>query len=455
MSETTITQRYHFTTRDLLIMAVLAGLGGVASTAINTLGASMRAVLGFSGTTQWAAGLHVVFLLLAVGLTGRGGAATTAGLLKGAVELLSGNTHGVIVLLINVAAGLIIDLVFFALGRRQARWIYILAGGLATASNVFIFQLIATAPDEVLAFIWGIAGISFLSGALLGGLLAYSLLSILRRNGLVRAPTARRSSYAYPIALAMVALVTLAGGAYLTQSLAGPPAVAITGAGAAPYAFSVADGGFEPVALQLTLQGMRRDVVGIPLREVIARAEPDADANAVLISATDGYSFFITLHEVYANDELLLAYRGEGDDLRYEIVGAANSKAWVRNVAEIRLVPQALVELSGNLDLAAPYDPDDWQMQMEGGRFDWGNGLQRVQGASLRDVLLQAEPGRDADVVALVSRSGETVELPLETVMQDGEVRIWNVESTEGIRFGVARTDGEIYARDVVSIVVQ
>ena len=83
---------YYFTTRDLLLMAALAALGGIASTAINTLGDAMQSVLGFAGTTQWAAGLHVLMLTLAGGLVGKLGAGTITGLLKGGVELLTGNT---------------------------------------------------------------------------------------------------------------------------------------------------------------------------------------------------------------------------------------------------------------------------------------------------------------------------------------------------------------------------
>ena len=77
--------RYYYSTRDLLMMAALAALGGVASTYINALGDAVQSVVGFAGTTQWAAGLHVLWLILAVGLTGKQGAGTITGVLKGAV----------------------------------------------------------------------------------------------------------------------------------------------------------------------------------------------------------------------------------------------------------------------------------------------------------------------------------------------------------------------------------
>jgi len=457
--------RYYFSTRDLLVMAVLAGLGGVASTAINALGDVMQAVLGFAGTTQWAAGLHVTFLLLAVGLTRKDGAATVTGCLKGGVELLSGNTHGLIVVLIDVAAGLLVDWVFFLVrmgrrdggrdGGRDARWSYLLAGGVSAASNVFAFQLFAAAPEDVLAFVWGIAAMAAVSGVVFGGLLAYALLDILRRNGLVRpAPPARSSRAVTGIALAVLAALAVGGGVLLRAALAGPPVVAITGACAAPYEYA-AGSGPEVVARDLELQGMKRRATGPRLRDVLAAAQPDATANSVLVIASDGYSFFVTMREVAENDDLLLAVRGEGQEASYDVAGAANPKAWVRNVVELRLVPQALVEVSGKVDRPFPYNPEDWQTAMDNGRLDLGAGETKYQGVALRDIVAKWEPAADAAALRFVSRSGDSVLLPLTDVRTDGDLRLWNVDAPDGIWFAVAVAGGEVHALDVVAIVVE
>ena len=50
------------------MMAVLAALGGVASTYIQTLANALHAALGFPGATQVLAGLHVLWIVLAVGV---------------------------------------------------------------------------------------------------------------------------------------------------------------------------------------------------------------------------------------------------------------------------------------------------------------------------------------------------------------------------------------------------
>ena len=456
----TARKSYYFSTRDLLVMAVLAGLGGVASTAVNALGDLMQAVLGFAGTTQWAAGLHVTFLLLAVGITRKDGAGTVTGCLKGAVELLSGNTHGVIVLLVDVAAGLLVDWVFFLVragGRdREPRWGYLLAGGVAAASNVFVFQLFAAAPEDVLAFVWGIAAMAFVSGVVLGGLLSHALLIVLRRNGLVRSTTTRPVSHTgTALALGVLAALAVSGGVFLRASLAGPPVVAVTGACAAPYDYDAATTEGETVTLELELQGMKRRVTGMRLRDILAPAHPDDAAQSVLVSASDGYSFFITLREVAENDDLVLAHRGEGKDTSYDVAGAENPKAWVRNVVELRLVPQALVEVSGKVDRPFPYNPEDWQTAMDNARLDLGDGPKKLQGAALRDVVAKWEPTAEATGVRLVSRSGDTTTIPLADIMGDGDLRIWNVDAPEGITFAVATAGGAVHALDVVAIVVE
>ncbi|WP_461368985.1 ECF transporter S component, partial [Candidatus Darwinibacter acetoxidans] len=83
-------KRIYFATRDLLIMAVLSGIGGVLSTYVGYLGNLLNRLFGVPfGAGQFVAGLHVFWIILAAGLVRRPGAATIVGLLKGVVELLT------------------------------------------------------------------------------------------------------------------------------------------------------------------------------------------------------------------------------------------------------------------------------------------------------------------------------------------------------------------------------
>jgi hypothetical protein len=78
----------------------------------------------------------------------------------------------------------------------------------------------------------------------------------------------------------------------------------------------------------------------------------------VLVEASDGYAFFISMEEVQDNENLLLTPQGEGEDASYNVAGAQNSKAWVRGVTELTVIGSATLDVSGALDQARPYDPN-------------------------------------------------------------------------------------------------
>ena len=450
-------RRYYYSTRDLLMMAALAALGGVVSTYVNAVGDLFQSILGFAGTTQWAAGLHVLWLILAVGLTGKGGAGTITGVLKGAVELLSGNTHGLLVVLVDVVAGLLVDLGFLPFRKKESLPAYALAGGLASASNVFVFQLFASLPADVLAYgaMLLVGGMAFLSGVLFAGLLGRLLLNALRRSGVVKdRPAASVSRRTYLLCLAGAAMLTLAFGVYLRQALQGPAAVHVGGAVAAPYDYPLEHGDIPQVTAEGTLRDVTSRYTGVPVQELLARAQPQSSATLLLIQASDGYAFFVSMDEVHENTSLLLAPQGEGQDVSYNVVGAQNSKAWVRGVSDFTVIGAATLEVTGALDHPSPFDPDDWQFEMDSVRLDVGQGPQKVQGAPLGKVLVAMSPGPEADTVVLYG-NGETRSMPLSSVLEDDDVRIFTIIGEAGVSFAVARIDGEVIAARVARIEVQ
>lgn len=454
--------RYYFSTRDLLTMAVLAALGGVVSTYVNAVGDLFQAWLGFAGTTQWAAGLHVLWLILAVGLTRKQGAGTITGLLKGGVEFLSGNTHGVLVVLIDLVAGILVDLVMlpFRQARRPgfATLAYCLAGGLASASNVFVFQLFAAVPADTLAMgaMFLVGGVAFASGVLLAGLLGRALLAALYRAGVIKdQPVQPMGRWIYPVFLGVAVVLTIGVGAYLYVRLQGPPAVRITGEVDAPYEYVLADNTQTITIEERNLAGLIGTYTGVPLREILARAQPRPNASAVLVKATDGYDFFISMNEVQTNERLILAHVGSGQGASYRIAGAVNSKAWVRNVMEIQIVAQAVVEVRGALGNAYPYNPDAWQFEMDNARLDLGYGGRKYQGVALGQVLEAMRPKDAATTVILRSRDGKEVTLALADVLADNHIRLFNYTAEHGIAFAVAHDDGHVWLTDVVEIEVQ
>lgn len=446
----------YFSTRDLLMMAALAALGGVVSTYVNAIGDVVQSVLGFAGTTQWAAGLHVLWLTLAVGLTRKLGAGTVTGLLKGGVELLTGNTHGLLVVLVDVVAGLLVDLGFLPWRKRDSLIAYSLAGGLASASNVFVFQLFASVPTDTLAYgaILLVAGVAFLSGVLFAGVLGRGLLRALRQAGVVKdAPPIAEGRVARGVVL-VVALLTLGLGFYLHGALRGPAAIHIGGAVAAPYDFPTEHGDLATTTAEGTLRDVTTEYDGIPVRDLVARAEPQAGASMLLIHASDGYVFFVSMEEVRDNDALLLSPQGEGDQVSYNIIGATNSKAWVRGVTDLTVIGTTTLEVTGALDAPAPYNPNDWQFEMDAARLDLDDGPRKLQGVPLGKVLASMAPQAEAEMVVIQTES-EPLTLPLDEVLDDTDVRLFTVIGEADITFALARTEGEVLAAQVTGIEVR
>ena len=450
-------RRSYFSTRDLLMMAALAALGGVVSTYVNAIGDVFQSVFGFAGTTQWAAGLHVLWLTLAVGLTRKQGAGTLTGILKGGVELLTGNTHGLLVVLLDLVAGLLVDLGFFPFRDKDSLLAYCLAGGLASASNVFVFQLFASVPADTLAY-WAmllVAGVAFLSGVLFAGVLSRGLLTALRRAGVVKdAPPAPMGRRVYPIFLVVAALLTVVLTVYLRGALRGPATVHIGGAVATPYDYPAEHGDLGATTAEGTLREVTASYQGVPVRDLLARAQPQPGASLLLVRATDGYAFFIGLDEVRGNDALLLSPQGEGDQASYNIVGAMNSKAWVRGVEELVVVGAATLEVSGALDEPALYDPDDWQFDMDSTCLDLGDGPRKLQGVPLGKVLAAMNPQTGAETV-LIHTAGESLSLPLVEVLADDDIRLFTVIGEADVTFALACMDGEVLAARVARIEVK
>ncbi|MBN2391167.1 MAG: ECF transporter S component [Anaerolineae bacterium] len=443
--------RYYFSTRDLLMMAALAALGGVTSTYISAVGRIVQSFIGIPGAMQWAAGMHVLWLTLAVGLTGKQGAGTVAGILKGMVELLSGNPHGLLVVLVDIAAGISVDVGFLPFRDKDRMPGYLLAGGLASLSNVIIFQLFAVLPADILSYgaILLLSVVAGLSGVVFAGFLGHVLMRTLRRTGVVKDrpvhPVHRRTYTIFLISAVLLAGVLFI---YLRGALRSPTEIAIDGAVDAPYSYPT-----EHSDLPTITTGDTTRYTGISLRDLVAQAQPRADAGLLLIRATDGYAFFISLDEVQDNDNLLLASQGNGDQTTYDIVGAANPKAQVRGVSSLTVIPAATLEITGALGKPTSFDPNDWQFEMDSTTLDVGNGPQKLQGASLMEILTGLEPAADATTVILHT-TDEPVSLPLSDVLGDDKTRVFTIIGADDLTFVVAKMDGTVIALQVTQIEV-
>ena len=421
------------------------------------LGDLFQSVLGFAGTTQWAAGLHVLWLILAAGLTRKAGAGTITGILKGAVELLTGNTHGILILLVDVAAGLLVDLGLLPFRNRDSLPAYALAGGLGSASNVFVFQLFAALPADLLSYgaMLLIGLVAFASGIFFAGVLGYSLLNSLRRSGVVKDQGVQSPDRRITLGLAAAGIVVVGLlGAYLRTTLQGPSAIAIHGAVNNPYQFPSRDLPLDLEIREIESEGIARRYEGFPLRAVLTFAEPMGNTDTILIQASDGYGFFLTLEELETNDGLLLVPHSDGEDTAYDIVGATSKKAWVRNVTEIVFVEQSGVPFTGALDSPSTFYPADWQAEMDSAAVNLASGPKKLQGVLLRDILFAMQPGSAAQTVTMINPN-TSIDFSLEEILADDELRVFTLIGPESVSFVLARMNGDVLLEGITAVDVK
>jgi len=341
--------RHWLSVRDLVLIALLAAAGGVLSTYIGYLGNLINRLFGVPfGAGQLIAGLHVVWALLARLLIGRFGSGTLTGVLKGAVEFFSGGTHGVVVLMISLAEGLLVD---FGMGilKRRSLALTMLTGAVASASNVFVFQAIYFSGVSA-SFVLVMAGLSLVSGAIFGGYLSWDVEQLLVASRIVRRTSAtgtartkkRRSRLRYATTLVMV-LALLGGGVHyyvnVYDPFAPPDEAGIEGAVDLPQDFRYDEWKTSEATVRAEMQGSvsyvpPRDYTGVPLMQVLGKARPRSEATTLRVIADDGYEATFDLAEIRSNPDLLLVL----DEHRLRLVAPGyDGSFWVQRVTRLVL----------------------------------------------------------------------------------------------------------------------
>ena len=335
-------ERSGFELRDLVLVALLAAAGGVLSTYIGYLGNLINRLFGVPfGAGQLIAGLHVVWSLLARLLIGRFGSGTLTGVLKGAVEFLSGGTHGVVVLVVSLVEGLLVDVGMGILQRRSLA-LTMITGAVASASNVFVFQAIYFSGVSI-HFIFAMAGLSFVSGAVFGGYLAWDVERLLVASRIVRravrAGAAKARSWGRHAATLGVILGLLGGGAYyylnVYDPFSAPDEARVEGAVDAPFTFRYSE--WEERSVRAELRGSvtyvpAQDYLGVPLVTVLEAARPQGDAAIIRVVADDGYEAAFEWEAIRSNQDVLLTL----DDGRLRLVAPGyDGVYWVRRVTRL------------------------------------------------------------------------------------------------------------------------
>ena len=244
-------------TRDIVTVAILASLGGALSTFVGYLGNLINLALGVPfGAGQFMAGLHVFWLVLIRVIVPKRGMGTAGGLLKGMIEMFTGSTHGIVIVVVSLVQGFVVDIAASAAGNTEnpkdsSRVTWWLGAGVASAVNVIVLQLFYFTGAPFL-YIFVISILAFCSGIIFAGYFAWETLEFLNDAGTISGfqsakpvlPNNSPKSIAYRNLPAIVFVLFLTvGSLYYTTNIANvfadPYSCEVRGLVDNPFSFSI------------------------------------------------------------------------------------------------------------------------------------------------------------------------------------------------------------------------
>ena len=346
-------------TRQIVMIAILSALGGSLSTFVGYLGNLINLSLGVPfGAGQFMAGLHVFWIVLMRVLVPKNGVGTMGGFLKGTVEMFTGSTHGIVVVIVSLVQGLIIDLVGMIARNDQdlngnSRVVWWLGAGIASASNVIVFQLFyfAGAPD---VYIMVISLLAFCSGVIFAGFFAWETLEFLNDTGVIqdrfpsirtelpekgkRSVLYRRNVPAVALILFLVVGVTYYVGV-VRPLIADPNSCDVVGLVETPYSFNIETYSGVTMTIEAELIGAyihlpAANYTGVLLSTILQQADPLPEATGLRVMARDGYQVEFDLNDVMSDDRLLLTSNTDG---LWLIAADYDGSLWVRQVFTLQV----------------------------------------------------------------------------------------------------------------------
>jgi energy-coupling factor transport system permease protein len=177
---------FKYSTRDIVIIAVIAAIAGVINTGVGNLWYLANSSLGpmggalLQGSFMWA-------YVLVMFLVRKPGAALFLGVIETAVEVLLGNASGIGTLGWGITQGLGVEAVMAITGYQSFNlWTALAAGASASQfGTVWTAVLFGWDPASASA-VWTAIPINIVSGVVFSGLLGFYLAQGLARTGLIR-----------------------------------------------------------------------------------------------------------------------------------------------------------------------------------------------------------------------------------------------------------------------------
>ncbi len=339
-------------TRDIVTIAILASLGGALSTFVGYLGNLINLSLGVPfGAGQFMAGLHVFWLVLIRVIVPKRGVGTAGGLLKGMIEMFTGSTHGIVIVVVSLIQGFVVDISASAAGSTEnpadsSRITWWLGAGVSSAVNVIILQLFYFTGAPFL-YIFVISILALCSGIIFAGYFAWETLEFLNDAGtisgfqstkpVIENSTPKSVAYRNLPAIAFVLFLTV-GSLYYTTNIANvfadPYSCEVRGFVDNPFSFTLEDFPGSEVTIEAELIGAYTHIppanyTGLLISTILQQASVQSGATGLQIIARDGYSIFLDIADVMIDSELLLT---RSDDGLWLIAENYDGSMWVRQV---------------------------------------------------------------------------------------------------------------------------
>lgn len=344
------------TTREIITVAILASLGGALSTFVGYLGNLVNLALGVPfGAGQFMAGLHVFWLVLIRLLVPKRGVATAGGLLKGLIELFTGSTHGVVIVIVSLIQGAIVDTgTFFGsdseeagLGTRLVWWV---TAGVASASNVFVFYALFLTGTPF-PIILTIIILAFCSGVIFAGYFAWETLDFLNEAGYTTMTiqethqqiTPRRRIILRNVPAVIFILFLVVGSLtyvlVIARPLANPNSCSVVGMVEQPYTYNPTAFSQHMITIEAELVGVSTYIpltnyTGVLLSVILSEAIPTSEASGLRVIARDGYTITFELTVVMTDNELILSHNNDG---LWLIASNYEGLLWVRSVVQLEV----------------------------------------------------------------------------------------------------------------------
>ena len=177
---------FNYSTRDIVIIAVIAAITGVVNTGMANVWALLNTSMGPLGGAILQGAFMWGYILVAW-LVRKPGAALFLGIIESVVEVLLGNPAGIGTLGWGISQGLAVEAVLAISGYQNYNIWTALAAGAAASQFGTVWTAVFYGWDPATASsVWMAIPINLISGLVFSGLIGFYLAKGLAKTGLIR-----------------------------------------------------------------------------------------------------------------------------------------------------------------------------------------------------------------------------------------------------------------------------